>query len=304
MNRLVAALPGPDGPGTPGVVRPRGGLVVRSLPVGAADRMDGRQIDHIEAHLGGVGEALLGIAEAAVSARLGRAGAREELVPRSRAGPLRLHPDLQRRRVVRGAAAVRIRCDAVAELLRERQGHARCGGGVFREKTGLLLQPGSVRRGSPPSCLAYQLGSLQELAPHLVPRLVLLGQPLPPGTESVHPGLDGVLAATEPLHRELGLPPVLGCFPHGDLQPRLVAGLADPHDCRKPVVSLGEDPGRHGDRFTDHPFDREAPRVDPGLQFLDDDAGRGRRLPLGVAQFFSCPGAYLDGSGPPRLLPG
>ena len=55
MNRLVAAFFGADGPRAAGVVRARFQSVVGAFAVAVPDRMDRRQVQHVEPHAGDVG---------------------------------------------------------------------------------------------------------------------------------------------------------------------------------------------------------------------------------------------------------
>jgi hypothetical protein len=75
--------------------------VVATLAVGVPDRVDRRQVDHVEAELGEPRE-LLGDAGQAAE------GAREELIPGAEAGAQAVHVDLDRRRHQRRARAVRV----------------------------------------------------------------------------------------------------------------------------------------------------------------------------------------------------
>src|SRR5207253_9864339 len=52
MDRVVTALVCADRPRAAGIVPPGGERVVASLPIGAADRMDRRQVDDVHAELG------------------------------------------------------------------------------------------------------------------------------------------------------------------------------------------------------------------------------------------------------------
>ena len=89
---------GDPGSRSPGVQR-----VVGSLAVLAADRVDGRQVEHVEAHGGDIRQSLGGRAERAALDRavlqaLGALRAGEELVPGADAGALALDEQLVRRR--------------------------------------------------------------------------------------------------------------------------------------------------------------------------------------------------------------
>ena len=51
MNRVVPAFGAADGIGAAGIVRAGASGVVAALAVGRADRMDRREIEHVEAHV-------------------------------------------------------------------------------------------------------------------------------------------------------------------------------------------------------------------------------------------------------------
>jgi hypothetical protein len=72
QDRLVPALGRADGPGAAHVVGAGLERVVRPLALHAADGMDRREIQHVEAHFGNGGQARLHVAEGAVHAGLGR----------------------------------------------------------------------------------------------------------------------------------------------------------------------------------------------------------------------------------------
>ena len=87
--------------GRPGVALSRGEGVVRTLAVHFADRVDGRQIQHVESHRRDSRQALGRGAERAaldgpVLQTLGPFGAGEELVPGADAGPLAFDEELLR----------------------------------------------------------------------------------------------------------------------------------------------------------------------------------------------------------------
>ena len=93
MPALVAA----DRPRRPDVVRTRRQGVVRTLAVDLADRVDRRQVDHVEAHVGDGGQSLLRVGERAVrrdAADDRTLGTREELVPGAVEGPGSVDPHL------------------------------------------------------------------------------------------------------------------------------------------------------------------------------------------------------------------
>ena len=96
VHRRVAALAGADRPRAPGVVLSCGRGVVLSLAVGVPDRMDRRQVQHVEAELRYVGKPRgLDVLERPVTARPVGGRPREELVPAAEPGPLRIDEDLE-----------------------------------------------------------------------------------------------------------------------------------------------------------------------------------------------------------------
>jgi hypothetical protein len=82
VNRLVASRFATDGPGAAMVLLRRARLVVRPFALGKADRVNRRQIQHVEAHRRDIGEARFYILKRAVLSGLRACGARKQLVPR------------------------------------------------------------------------------------------------------------------------------------------------------------------------------------------------------------------------------
>jgi hypothetical protein len=95
VHRRVPARLAADGPRAPHVGRPRGERVVRPLAERHADRVDGRQVHHVEAEGGDARQHRLGLAEGAVPPRLARRRAGEELVPRGERRALALDEQRQ-----------------------------------------------------------------------------------------------------------------------------------------------------------------------------------------------------------------
>ena len=104
VDRVVAALVGADRPRRADVVRPGDQRVVAALAVDPADRVDRRQVEHVEAHRGDA-PGSRSAAVAKVPCLIGRRrpadhgalGAREELVPGGEQRPLAVDPDRVRR---------------------------------------------------------------------------------------------------------------------------------------------------------------------------------------------------------------
>ncbi len=98
MQRVVTAFAAADGVRTADILRRGDQAVVASLAGGHADRMDGREIKNVEAHVAYAGQALDHIGEGAVARRIVGLGARKKLVPAREA---RLAPiDVERDRLV------------------------------------------------------------------------------------------------------------------------------------------------------------------------------------------------------------
>jgi hypothetical protein len=89
----VAAFCGAYCPGAAYVVGFGGGGVVAALVEGSADGVDGREVEDVEAHGGGLGDARGYVVEGAVGVGSGRCGAGEEFVPDGEAGALALDPE-------------------------------------------------------------------------------------------------------------------------------------------------------------------------------------------------------------------
>src|SRR5919106_4743111 len=80
VYRLVPAFLCPDGPGASGILGSGDEGVVFTLAIGSSNRMDRGQIDHIETHVGDVGEPVFQISEVAVPSWLISARPRKQLV--------------------------------------------------------------------------------------------------------------------------------------------------------------------------------------------------------------------------------
>src|SRR5690606_20729017 len=98
MHALVSALGRADRPGAAHHAFAAVRVVVRALTGGAADRVDRRQVDDVEAEPRDVLEARAAVGEGAVPA-LGPAGAWKELVPRAVGGPRPLHQHFELARI-------------------------------------------------------------------------------------------------------------------------------------------------------------------------------------------------------------
>ena len=88
MHGVVAALFVADGIEAAGIVRPGFERIVLAFAVGAADRVDRREIENVEAEAGDFRQPRNAVVESAVFARKGTLAARHHLVPGAGAGAL------------------------------------------------------------------------------------------------------------------------------------------------------------------------------------------------------------------------
>ena len=94
-DRLVSAGLIADRIRTAGIVRTSHERVVWALALGVADGMNGRHVQHVEAHAGDVRDARLGLAERGAARWVGALRAREDLVPGREAGFEAIDDELQ-----------------------------------------------------------------------------------------------------------------------------------------------------------------------------------------------------------------
>ncbi len=272
VDGVVAALGAADRVRRARVLRAGDERVVAALAVLDADRVDRRDVEHVEAELREARELGLDVLQAAE-------GAREQLVPGAEAGPDAVDVDRERR-VVRGrAVALRAALDGGEQLVAERGVVlGRLGDVLVLEDpqhvleqlavAGLLRAAGGVPE---------QDGALGQLAGEVV---VLRGEHLAlelvaPGGEDVGPGLDRVLPAAGAIDREPAAPAhaadlrvELGEL---GLRPFLLTGGAVLDGRAQDVVAVAEDVGRDRDHVPDAALGGEPPAVDGRLGVLDDD---------------------------------
>ena len=235
VHRLVPAFGGADRPGAARIVRPGRERVVAALAVRPADRMDGRQVDDVEAQLRESRKLCAHAVEAAP-------GAREELVPGAEAGQLAVGVDLERRR------------PRLAEAIARRGGE-----GLVHGQRGAPEQDRAL--GQLPAQVV--LAALQPAA-----QLALVGR------DPVDPGLDAEAPPSRPVDLEGAGPLVVAERRERRLQPAGGARRLVAHGGAEDVVAVPEDPRRHVDAFADRPFHRVAAAVDLRPHLLDLDARR------------------------------
>ena len=97
------------------------GSVVGALTLCVTDRVDRRQVQHVETHRRDVGQPFFAVSKGPVLPRLGAARAREHLVPGRKARPGRIHHDFKLSRVAALGSAVRMSRRQGSDFSGERQ---------------------------------------------------------------------------------------------------------------------------------------------------------------------------------------
>ena len=235
MDGVVAAVRRADGVEAAGIAGVGGEGVVAALAVGAADRMDRGEIDHIEAERCDLGQARDAVVERAVAARNAALAARHHLVPGAGAGE---RPVGHQRH---GGAAGEV------GLLVGRG----CGRNIVQQ------QPVERACVGVPTQLADQAGVggvagleiLQDLPPFqrfqadIEPGLALGQDVAPPGGENIGPGLDRIFVAARIGRREARGPAVVAVRLQGRAQP-LAARSRPPQQIRPPARRCRREPDR------------------------------------------------------------
>src|SRR3569833_1760586 len=259
----VTAFIGADGPGTARIVRACDEAVVAAFALDAAARVDGRQIHHVEAHRGDIGQPLAAIAIRAVAAGRVAARAREHLVPRAESRAFALDLDLEFLVIVGRVRAVGIARDQQREFFVQRGLDALRDFAAARE----LLRPGAQ---------AQRVGALrprrrlfdEELAgEQRALDVLVVGAPhelAPPRGEVIYPGADAVVITAGALDMEAAAPAVVAHRLHRRLAPHRLVRLAIEQHAGKDVETNGKRVGLDLDLFADRAFDGKAAAVDLG----------------------------------------
>ena len=282
LDRAVAAGRAADGPRRPDVAGLADGGVVLALAVGDADRVDGRQVDHVEAHAHGVFQRRPTVAEGGVGDPVGDRIAREELVPRREARLLPLDDHGVRHRMEREQGAVRPvgqhgghlrRLDQFQRLPRGQTRQQLAQLDQVARDLGLALQPGP--QGGP----LHQQGTfLQFQVERHHRRLDLLAQLVPPGGQRVRPRRHPKLVAPGRGEAQGRRPAVVLHRHHRHLAPGALAFRFPEHGGRDLVVAILEHIRLDHQGFVGDPFHRMAPTVDRGREAGDDDGWSMRDL--------------------------
>jgi hypothetical protein len=276
---VVSALGRTHRPRAADVVGTRVERVVAALAPHAPDRVDGREVDDVEAHALHVGQPGLAVGEAAVPAGHTGGRARKEFVPARAARP---HP-LDRHRIAGGCARA---MDQRVAQVRKTLGNAAAGLvqpdalqfghiGASDRRRRQFVGPGQQQAGLGPATGARggfldKCGTAERGHAHVV------GVDAPPevaapGQEGVDPGADRIFPAAQLVDAEAGVPAVVAHRQHRRARPRAGAGAAPQQHTGDDVVTVGQAVGFHPDRVAEHALDRKPAVVDGWRDALDDD---------------------------------
>src|SRR3989475_211069 len=213
VDRRVAALRAADRPGASRVAGPRSERVVLALAVRTPDRVDGRQIDDVEAHRRRALELRLGVLE-------GPARAREELVPRGEARALAVGDHLELPLAPGRVGVVEVTLHEPHQRLLAGEDARRVGTGCpFDLPRGRGEEPGVLTQGAR-GRRADQRQPLLELAREVLPRRVALGEVGEPGAVRIGERLDGEDPPPDAVERERACPAVIVDVAHRSVSPR------------------------------------------------------------------------------------
>jgi len=279
VNGGVPSLLGADRPGASDVVD-RGGLgIVGPLAMRSTDRVDRREIEHVEAHPGDIGEDPLNIGERPMLTFGATEGTGKELVPRAEAGFRSVHHyRLAMRGGHGGSQERRGRHQGRAGVIEHKQ-HAvgRSGGRILQR-----LRPVQKRRRDP------RLGPGRNPPHHrragaefqrdaqtgfgLTANLSL------PGKEDVDPGFDLIGVAPNGVDDEGSCVLVVAGRLQGDRPGIGLPRIRHPQCGADEIVAIGMDARRDPHHVSDDALDGVASLLDGRTDHLDDDTGRRLRL--------------------------
>ncbi len=243
------------------------------LRLTSADRVDRRQVEHVEAHGLDVGESRLNVPKRAVAAPHRRAGAGEQLVPGAEPRLLAVHGHGQLRLVDGREGPLAVARHQVGQLRIQGTGGPRRPAGAQRLRR-RPQRPRISRRPGPGGPLGRRLDQPdpdQQLHRHVLPCVEALAQVARPGVEPVDPGLDRVPVAADGVHAELGPEPVVAQRLHRHLGPRFLVVVPVEQHRADQVVPVGDDLGLDHHRIADDALDREPSAVDLRRQLRDRD---------------------------------
>ena len=276
LYRRVAARLRADRPRTAGIIRFRLQRVVPALAKAPADRMNRREIQHVEPHGPDVRQEGGCLVECRAALRIRAGGTRKHLVPRAETRAFAFNSDAENPVVPRRAASIGRSGHCIGQVGRQRRGHALADRSSRVAKQ--LHNP--CERTASPSDAFDQASSLEQLARHILSSPNLRGEPMPPAREPVDPTFDRVLVGAEPIDNELCLPAIVPERRHRRFAPRAPAPAPIQQHCGKNIVPIRKHIRTHDHAFPNRPLDRKPPVVHRRMDVLDHDAALKLRIKM------------------------
>jgi hypothetical protein len=290
MDGVVPAFRRADRIGAARIVGRRRQRVVLALAVGPADRMDGRKIENVEAHLLDVGEPGDHVVERAVPLGIAGLRARHQLVPRREGGGRAVDPDGHLAGVARQVGAVPgglQQSDGVGRLHQLVLAVGIPLGGKLLELLLELLQGFLVRTRAAAGTLRrlHHLPCLGQLEVDRLAGVALLLRLVPPCRIDVAPGDDREAVGTRLLEDNFRRPAVIGDEGERRLGPLLRVCRPMDDRARDLLVAVAEHVGRDDQWLALDALDSETATVDLGRHALDRDTVGRERQKLLFASF-------------------
>ncbi|MCY1421834.1 hypothetical protein D9M71_374990 [compost metagenome] len=276
VNRVMAAFGAADCIGAARVARRCMQGIVAAFAVLRADGVDGREIQHIEAHVANHRQACVDIVERAMTRGVVSDRTGEQLVP---TGELRRRAiDIQGKFGAAGkVAAVHGLGHQVRRVRAEQLRHLVIGvqlGQALLQRLEFLTQHALTQFGA----LAQHQPAFFEFQRDLDTGVVLLLQVVAVRGERVDPGLDAEQVQADVAGGELGQPQVVAWRVHGHAMPAPAVGLAPVEHYRQAVVAIAVDLAAYREGLTADRLGREGAAVEHRLGVFDHDARRQQRL--------------------------
>ncbi|MNS47361.1 hypothetical protein D3C72_798880 [compost metagenome] len=276
VNRLVAALLATDRIGTARIIGACRQRVVRALAVTAPDRVDRREIQHIEAHVVDHRQPRMHVVESTVALRAVGDRTRKQFIPTGELRQLAFHIH----RVLRAQAEVSTMIDAGHEIgatLVQKQ----CDLLGFEQSCQFMVQCRQLLTELPLTAL----GGLLHLDPPFLQFEadghrchMLLFQFVAKTGELIDPGFDTVKITALTVHPELPLPTVVAQILHDSALPDILVLGPPAHANRQLVMPVGKDLGGDHHILPHHRLDRELPAVKGRHDVFYDNARQQQRL--------------------------
>ena len=265
----MAAFRGADRPRAARIAGPRRRRVVRALAVRPADRVDRRQVEHVEAQ-SPRRTAAAPRRSRSVPCRPGSAPSSAGTArTRSRSGQHGIDDDWQLVIVARAELPDGVTLHRPGQVRRE-DSLSRLGVVVPQH-----LSHGPQRRAVAgrrcPGRLLDQLGADQEVDPDVLPGVEPLAQVARQDLKRSNPADQRVAGTAQVRHLELPAPAVVEQRRHRRLDPGVFALATVEQDERDGVVTVSIGVGLDDDGFADRPLDRETPAVNLRADPLDHD---------------------------------